>query len=57
MSYYSAKDGYFEVKFSEYCPTCKFADLSSVKDPCNYCLEEPANYGTHEPVCYEEEDD
>ena len=36
-----------EVYFDQYCPTCKYSDLSEDQDPCWDCLEEPMNYDSH----------
>lgn len=43
-----------EVDFNTHCPTCKYADLDEVKDPCNECLSEPANEGSTKPIKWEE---
>lgn len=47
---------YKEVYFHEYCKTCKYRDVSDVKDPCNECLDHPANLHSHKPVMWEEAD-
>lgn len=44
-----------EVYFNQYCPTCKYSDLSEDQDPCWDCLEEPMNYDSHKPYFWEEE--
>lgn len=40
------------VEFDEYCPKCKYSELSGYSDPCNECLECGANEGSVKPVKY-----
>lgn len=49
-------DNYKFVKFDEYCKKCKYADLSSTKDPCNTCLETGGRIGTEVPTEFKEKD-
>lgn len=41
-----------EVYFNKYCKSCKYADLTEYKSPCNECLEESSNDYSHKPVNY-----
>ena len=51
MSWY---DRLKEVKFDEYCKTCKHKDAAEEDDPCFECLMEFANTESHKPVKWEE---
>ena len=44
------------VAFGEYCPKCKYADRSSIQDPCNDCLGVGAREGTEKPVDFKEKE-
>lgn len=44
---------YKEVYFGDYCPKCKYFDLSEDKEPCNECLSEPTNLYSHKPIKFE----
>ena len=45
-----------EVRFDQYCETCKHKNVPDVKDPCNECLSEPCRLNSHRPVKYEEKE-
>ena len=45
---------YKDVRFDKYCKTCKYGELSEVKDPCNECLEYGMREGTEKPLNFEE---
>lgn len=45
---------YKDVLFNKYCKTCKYGELSEVKDPCNECLEYGMREGTEKPLYFEE---
>lgn len=47
--------GYKEVKFHEYCKTCKHRKKKNNEEPCEECLSEPTNLNTHKSVNYEKE--
>ncbi len=47
-------DSLREVRFDNYCKTCKHEKLDEHKDPCNECLESGMNDGTDKPVLWEE---
>lgn len=45
---------YQEVKFDDYCKSCKNADVVETEDPCHGCLSEPINLYSCKPVAYKE---
>ena len=47
---------YKEVRFDQFCKTCKYEKLDEVKDPCNECLEDFMNLYSSKPVNWEEKD-
>lgn len=47
-------DGYKEVYFDQYCPSCQYGKTAETEDPCYDCLQEPANLNSHKPVKYKE---
>lgn len=49
-------DSFKEVKFDEYCPTCKFETTDEKDAPCNVCLEVPYRDGTQKPECWKEKE-
>lgn len=50
------EEGYKEVRFDEYCKTCKFKNNTEEDTPCDECLAEPANLYSHKPVKYVKKD-
>lgn len=44
---------YQEVRFMDYCKTCKFKNLKDSDEPCNECLSNSVNENSHKPVKYE----
>jgi hypothetical protein len=42
------------VDFNQYCPKCKYKDVTPTADPCNNCLTVPAREGTRKPEKFEE---
>lgn len=47
---------YKEVRFDQYCDSCKFVKNEQEDTPCDECLSEPANLHSHKPVKYIEKD-
>lgn len=45
-----------EVKFNEWCPKCKYADLTENDLPCGRCVEDAVNMYSSKPTQYEEAD-
>ena len=43
-----------EVSFYDYCPTCKYYDISGDEDPCDECLGCPMNYNSTKPINWKE---
>lgn len=41
-----------EIYFDEYCPKCKYSELSESEDPCWDCLENPYRENSHKPEYY-----
>lgn len=39
-----------EVRFDQYCKTCKNHDTPEDMDPCDECLYYPSNEDSHKPV-------
>lgn len=42
-----------EVRFKQYCSTCKYRDRNEAQDPCNECLEVGMREGTWVPEKWE----
>ena len=47
---------YKEVRFDQYCKTCKYEKLKEDESPCYECLENPVNVYSHKPVCWKEKE-
>lgn len=47
---------YKEVRFDQFCKTCKYEKLDEAKDPCNECLEDFMNLYSSKPVNWEEKE-
>lgn len=47
-------DGYKEVRFDEYCKTCKHWPKKDNEEPCDECLDNPTNLYSHKPIKWEE---
>lgn len=45
-----------EVKFNEYCNTCKHKNVPQEKDPCHECLANPGNEDSRKPIKWEEKE-
>lgn len=45
---------YKEVDYATYCKTCKYQDVSEVKDPCFDCLDEPVRLYSSKPAEWKE---
>lgn len=45
-----------EVNFHEYCPKCKYFDMTEDKDPCAECLNNPMNIDSHKPLYFKEKE-
>lgn len=43
-----------EVSFYDYCPQCKYYDVSGAEEPCDECLSNPSNIDSHKPVNFKE---
>lgn len=41
---------YKEVRFDEYCETCKYESKKEDEDPCDECLNNPVNLYSKKPV-------
>lgn len=50
------EDIYKEVRFDQYCKTCKYVNMPGHKDPCNDCLDYGVNVQTSKPVRWEEKE-
>lgn len=42
------------VEFDKWCPSCKFSNRTSTKEPCDACLGIPARENSHKPECWQE---
>lgn len=42
------------VEFDKWCPSCKFSNRTSTKEPCDTCLGVPARENSHKPECWQE---
>lgn len=47
-------NNYKEVRYDQYCSSCKYANESEAYDKCNECLNEPARLYSHKPLNWEE---
>ena len=45
-----------EVRFDQYCKSCKYEELDEKFDPCNECLEYGYLENTRKPCKYEEKE-
>lgn len=45
---------YKEVRFDEYCKTCKYESKKVDEDPCDECLNNPVNLYSKKPVNWKE---
>ena len=43
-----------EVRFDQYCKSCKHYKTEETDDPCNECLDNGGNENSHKPVNWEE---
>lgn len=43
-------DKYKEVRFDEYCKTCKYEAKNEDQDPCDECLSNPVNLYSRKPI-------
>lgn len=48
---------YKEVKFDQFCKTCKFEKMAEEDENCAYCLDHPVNLHSHKPVNWKEKKD
>lgn len=47
---------YQEVDYSNYCSSCKNADVDQAEEPCHSCLSEPINLYSCKPIAYKEDE-
>lgn len=45
-----------EVRFDEYCKTCKHANAPEDQEPCSICIDCPCRPYSHIPLKYEKDD-
>ena len=45
---------YKEVRFDEYCKTCKYEPKKEDEDPCDECLNNPVSLYSKKPVNWKE---
>lgn len=45
---------YKEVRFDEYCKTCKYESKKEDEDPCDECINNPVNLYSKKPVNWKE---
>ena len=45
-----------EVRFDNWCHTCKYRDKEATDIPCNDCLAQPYNIDSSKPIYYKEEE-
>lgn len=47
---------YREVKYDEFCPTCKHEKKPETEAPCTECMDEPLNLYSERPTKWEEKE-
>ena len=50
MEGFLEEPNYQEVRFDNFCKTCRYKDLPESESPCFECLEEPMRYYSDTPV-------